>query len=86
MNPKRLYARISQGETSNVSFSDLVRLLHAFGFVDDGARASHQFFRHRSGIRMNLQSRRGEAKDYQIRQFLELVESQGLDWENSDES
>ena len=86
MNPRPLYARIVRGEVQNVDFGDFVRLLRAFGFEPDGTRGSHRFFRHQTGSRLNLQVRAGQAKDYQIRQFLELVEAEGLDWKEDNGS
>ena len=86
MNPRRLYARIVRGEVQNVDFADFVRLLSAFGFEPDGTRGSHRFFRHHTGTRLSLQPRGGQAKDYQIHQFLELVEAEGLDWEEANGS
>lgn len=81
MNPRQLYARILRGDVQNVDFDDFARLVRAFGFSYDHARGSHQVFRHAGGARLVLQPRRNQAKPYQIQQFLELVESDGLDWE-----
>ena len=43
---------------------------------------SHQIYRHRLGLMVNLQpDRNGQAKLYQVRQLLELVEEKGLSLE-----
>lgn len=47
---------------------------------------SHRTLRHRAyPVRLNLQPVRGEAKPYQIQQFLRLVERHGLEWEKSED-
>lgn len=48
MKPKVLLVRLLAGHRENVGFSDFVRLVEAFGFVPDGARGSHHFFKHSS--------------------------------------
>ena len=63
----------------NVRFADLGRLLVAFGFVLDRQSGSHRIWRHpASRARMNVQPMRGKAKPYQLRQLVEIVESEGL--------
>jgi predicted RNA binding protein YcfA (HicA-like mRNA interferase family) len=67
------------GSLKNVRFSDFHRLLEACGFELDRTRGSHHIYRHpRFGERLNLQPVRDEAKPYQIRQFLVLVEKYHL--------
>jgi len=63
----------------NVAFRDMVNLVEAFGFVRDRISESHQVFVH-PGIReiISLQDVNGQAKPYQIRQFLRLVERYNL--------
>jgi predicted RNA binding protein YcfA (HicA-like mRNA interferase family) len=54
-------------------------LAEGFGFRLDRVSGSHHIFVH-EGISelVNLQEVRGEAKPYQIRQFLKLVERYNL--------
>jgi predicted RNA binding protein YcfA (HicA-like mRNA interferase family) len=68
-----------RGHVRNVPFQDFVDLVEAFGFREVRVRGSHHAFGH-PGIPqlVNLQPQRGEAKPYQIRQFLRLVESYNL--------
>ena len=82
MDPKRLLARIARGELANVSFSDMRRLVEAFGFELRRTSGSHHVFVH-PDVRelLNLQEVRGQAKPYQIRQFLRLVERYALSME-----
>lgn len=79
MNSRRLLARLSASQT-NVRFSDLVRLCVALGFVHDRTSGSHQVFIHRihRGAQLNLQPDRGQAKPYQVKQLLKLVEEYNL--------
>ncbi|MGH2692476.1 MAG: type II toxin-antitoxin system HicA family toxin [Actinomycetota bacterium] len=57
----------------------MVRLLQAFGFERRRTRGSHHIFGHRDVPELlNLQNVAGEAKPYQIRQFLRLIERYSL--------
>lgn len=71
--PEKLWEQI-QGRPHNVRFGDFLKLIEWFGFVPKGGRGSHQTFFH-PGVReiLDLQEFGGEAKPYQIRQFLKLV-------------
>lgn len=79
MNRRRLLRRLSAGSLHNVRFDDLVDLAEGFGFKLDRTRGSHNLFVHPDvpGV-LNLQPEGGEAKAYQIRQFLRLVEEYEL--------
>ncbi len=63
----------------NVAFRDMVKLVEGFGFRLVRVTGSHHIFAH-PGIpeQVNLQDVGGQAKPYQIRQFLRLVERYGL--------
>jgi hypothetical protein len=79
MDRKKLLGRLSRGELRNVAFGDLVALVTGFGFALDRVRGSHHVFRHAMIPEMlNLQEVHGEAKPYQIRQFLRIVERHNL--------
>ena len=82
MNLRKLLRRLSEASLRNVSFGDMVRLVEAFGFELDRTSGSHHIFTH-PGIPelVNLQEVRREAKPYQIRQFLRLVERYNLQME-----
>ena len=83
MDPRRLLARVARGDIANVSFADMRRLVEAFGFELRRTSGSHHVFVH-PGVRelLNLQEVRGQAKPYQIRQFLRLVERYALSMED----
>ena len=82
MNKRRFLKKILAG-SKNVRFSDMVGLVEAFGFELSRTDGSHHIFT-RTGISelVNLQNVRGEAKPYQVRQFLRLVERHNLLLEN----
>lgn len=79
MNRRRLLLRLSRGHLQNVSFRELVHLAEGFGFRLLRISGSHHVFAH-SAIPelLNLQEVGGEAKPYQIRQFLRLAERYNL--------
>lgn len=83
MDPRRLLERLSQGHLQNVSFRDFVNLVEGYGFRKIRQEGSHQAFA-LAQVReiLNLQPVHGEAKPYQIRQFLRLVEKYNLELEN----
>jgi hypothetical protein len=68
VDPRRLLARVARGQLANISFSDMQRLVEAFGFELRRTSGSHHV--------------RGQAKPYQIRQFLRLVERYALSLED----
>lgn len=79
MRPDRLLKRLADGSLRNVAFADLCRLAEALGFRLDRVRGSHHIYLHRHlSVRLNLQDRQGEAKPYQIRQLLALIEAHNL--------
>jgi HicA toxin of bacterial toxin-antitoxin, len=79
MDPRRLLARIARGDVANVSYSDLRRLAEMFGFELRRTSGSHHIFVHPDVPELlNLQEVRGQAKPYQVRQFLSLVERYAL--------
>jgi predicted RNA binding protein YcfA (HicA-like mRNA interferase family) len=79
MNRRRLLIRILNGARHNVRFADMVDLIEGFGFHESRVSGSHHVFA-RPDIPelINVQDVGGEAKPYQIRQFLKLVEQYNL--------
>lgn len=78
MKPSRAWRAVLEGNR-NVRFSDFERLLEAFGFVLDRQSGSHRIWYHPlMKVRMNVQPHRGNAKPYQLRQLMQLVETKGL--------
>jgi HicA-like toxin of HicAB toxin-antitoxin system len=63
----------------NVRFGDLVDLTAGFGFEAVRVQGSHHIFAHPDVTELvNLQDVRGQAKPYQIRQFVRIVERYNL--------
>ncbi|MDQ6617933.1 MAG: type II toxin-antitoxin system HicA family toxin [Actinomycetota bacterium] len=86
MNPRTLLDRLAHGQLTNVRFADAQRLAEALGFELDRVRGSHHIYRHRAiGSRINLQARGGQAKPYQLRQLLDLVERHALQLKDNDQ-
>ena len=82
MNRTKLLNRITRGNLNNVSFNELISLAKDFGFQLDRVQGSHHIFKHPQLIELiNLQEVHGEAKPYQIRQLLRLIERYNLNME-----
>jgi predicted RNA binding protein YcfA (HicA-like mRNA interferase family) len=79
VNRRALLRRLLQGAVHNVSFADLVSLVEGLGFELQRTGGSHHLYSH-PGVteRLNLQEEHGEAKPYQIRQLLSLIERYNL--------
>jgi len=76
--PEKLWEQVKR-HPHNVRFNDFCRLIEWFGFVAKGGGGSHRTYFHPE-VReiLDLQPMNGEAKPYQIRQFLRLVEQYQL--------
>jgi predicted RNA binding protein YcfA (HicA-like mRNA interferase family) len=79
MNPRALLARLARGSFQNVRFGDAQRLVTALGFRLARTEGSHRIFTHADiSELLNLQEVGGDAKAYQLRQLLRLVERYNL--------
>jgi len=58
---------------ANVRFEDLCNLLRGFGFGERVRGSHHVFFKDGVEEILNLQSRRGRAKPYQVRQVRYVI-------------
>ena len=79
MRAGRLLDRVLRGNSdAAIPFSDLLRLLKRLGF-EERVRGSHHVFT-REGIEeiLNLQSRQGRAKPYQVKQVRIVILKYGL--------
>ncbi len=77
MRRSRLLFRLSQGALRNVRFSDLTDLVQSFELAR--ISGSHHIFKHAHIPEpINIQEVAGQAKPYQIRRFLRLVERHNL--------
>jgi len=79
MDPEKLFRRLLQGHVQNVAFSDMMRLVECFSFRLKRIRGSHHIFEcHRVHEILNFQDDGGQAKPYQIKQFLRKIERHKL--------
>jgi predicted RNA binding protein YcfA (HicA-like mRNA interferase family) len=82
MKRRKLLQKIIEG-SKNIRFTEMVNLVEGFGFKMSRTEGSHHIFT-RTDIPelVNLQDVKGQAKTYQIRQFLKLVEKHNLKLED----
>lgn len=79
VKPARLYLRLLSDPGLQMSFRDFERLLLAFGFILDRTVGSHRQYVHPDVPRsLPIQPKGRDAKRYQVRQFLDMVEGYGL--------
>lgn len=83
MQRRRLLNRLVRGDLANVKFKSITDLAEGFGFRLVRTKGSHHIFSHASipGV-INLQEANSDAKPYQIRQLLRLVERYNLKLED----
>jgi len=78
VKPAKLLQRLLDGQR-NISFRDFERLLRALGFEHNRTTGSHRQYVHPKVLRsFPVQPDGKDAKRYQIRELLELVEAYGL--------
>ena len=84
MKRKKILQKIL-ASSKNIRFSDMVNLVQGFDFTLSRTDGSHHIFT-RPDIPelVNLQKIKGQAKPYQIRQFLKLVETHNLKLKEND--
>lgn len=79
IKPTKLYTQLLESRNRTIAFRDFERLLKAFGFEHVRTKGSHQIWTHPSLQRpFPIQPSDKDAKPYQVREFLELVEQHGL--------
>lgn len=84
---QKLYQRLINNQ-KNVKFNDFVTIVEAFGFMLDRIKGSHHTYKHPKVPDAFLQIQPGknrDAKPYQIKQFLSLVEEYNLRMNGDDE-
>jgi predicted RNA binding protein YcfA (HicA-like mRNA interferase family) len=79
MDERKLLIRLARGELANVAFGDARSLLDGLGFELRRVSGSHHVFAHPDIAELlNLQSVHGQAKPYQLRQLMRLIERYDL--------
>lgn len=75
---RKILQKILAG-SKNIRFSDMIELVEGFGFRLSRTDGSHHIFVHPDIPELvNLQEVQGQAKPYQMRQFLRLIERHSL--------
>ena len=78
MNKRKLLRKVLSG-SKNIRFADILKMAEAFGFRLARTEGSHHIMIHPDvPTPLNLQEVGGQAKPYQVRQFLKLVEKHNL--------
>lgn len=79
VKPAKLIQRLLAGH-HGISFRDFERILFALGFSWERTKGSHRHYAHPKVLRpFPVQpDKNGDAKRYQIRELLELMEAYGL--------
>ncbi|MCL2047809.1 MAG: type II toxin-antitoxin system HicA family toxin [Defluviitaleaceae bacterium] len=81
MNKKKLLARL-QSNRKNVRYNDFILLVKSFGFKYRRTEGSHNIYKNPIiNEALNLQEEKGEAKPYQVKQFLAIIEKYNLKME-----
>jgi predicted RNA binding protein YcfA (HicA-like mRNA interferase family) len=79
VDERRLLIRFARGEFANAAFGDVCRLVECLGFELRRVSGSHHVFSHAEIPELiNLQAVGGQAKPYQLRQLMRLVERYDL--------
>jgi len=75
----KLYAHLLANPRKSIPFRDFERLLGAFGFEHSRTKGSHRQYVHPDVPRpLPVQPESKDAKPYQVREFLELIEEYSL--------
>lgn len=81
--PDKLYALLLQSTNRSVDFRDFVAMVEAFGFVQIRTKGSHRSYAHDACPKLLvLQPKGKDAKRYQVREFLAIIEEYRLTLED----
>jgi predicted RNA binding protein YcfA (HicA-like mRNA interferase family) len=77
--PAKLYGLLLQSTNRTVDYRDFIAMIEAFGFVYIRTKGSHASYAHPDCPKLLvLQPKGSEAKRYQVREFLAIVEEYRL--------
>lgn len=83
VNRRRILIKALAG-SKNIRFSEIIALAEGFGFRLARVSGSHHIFNHPDvDVPINLQEVNGQAKPYQVRQLMKLVEEYALQLEDN---
>ena len=81
--PAKLYALLLRSTDRTVTFREFLALIEAFGFRHIRTKGSHRSYAHDGcAALLVVQPKGGDAKRYQVREFLAIVEEYGLTLED----
>ena len=84
MNKRKLLEKLLSG-SKNIRFSEAVKCAETFGFRLMRIKGSHHIYTHPQVQELiNLQDDNGQAKPYQIKQLLKIIEQYDLKMEDSE--
>lgn len=85
MKARKLLKKLLSG-SKNIRFDEFITLITAFNFSLDRITGSHHIFVHPNIAQsISIQpDKNGQAKGYQIKQFLKLIEQHQLELPGSD--
>lgn len=79
VKPSKLYAQLLQSTSRTVDYRDFIAMIEAFGFAKIRTKGSHASYAHPDCAKLLvLQPKGNEAKRYQVREFLAIVEEYRL--------
>ncbi|MBF0412288.1 MAG: type II toxin-antitoxin system HicA family toxin [Desulfamplus sp.] len=79
MNKTKLLTKLLSN-SKNIRFSEATGCAESFGFKLSRINGSHNIYSHPQVVELlNLQDVKGKAKDYQIKQLLEIIERYNLE-------
>ena len=82
MSKRKRFQKLLSG-SKNIRFSEATACIESFGFRLARINGSHHIFVHQDIPELvNLQEVKGQAKPYQVKQFLKIVERYNLQLEN----
>lgn len=82
MKNQKLLQKLLSG-SKNISFTDVETVAKSFGFELKRINGSHHIYEHPQVLAMlNIQNVHGQAKPYQIKQLLEIIERFNLKMED----
>ena len=77
-NEKVLKSILGGSSDANIRFEDLKNLMLSFGFAERVKSSHHIFYREDVEEIINIQSKAGKAKPYQVKQVRSLIKKYNL--------
>ena len=79
VKPSKLYQLLLDTSNRSVTFRDFIALIEAFGFIHERTKGSHQSYSHPACAKLLVVQPLGkDAKRYQVRELLDMIEENGL--------